>query len=263
MEKISGLLNNEKLNLNGTHSKFTTTEDDGYDGNAYLHQYNLDNVDCPKCHNTGYITELRPGGLLYSNPCECLKERVARRRLAKSGMEDMAKRNNFATYNADDKQRMVIKQAAEKYALNPNGWFFISGRTGSGKSHICTAICSKLMNSGFDVVLMMWRDESRKIKAAVTGEEADEMLDFYKEAQVLYIDDFLKGGATDADMRLSFELLNYRYNNTKLFTVISSELDLRDIMKLDEAVAGRIYERSKGTIFRTPNENWRMKGAYK
>lgn len=256
METINELLNNVEEKLSGTHSTSTTTE---YDGNEYLHKYDLDNVDCPKCHNTGYITEWRADGRCYSNPCECLKERVARRRLKKSGMEDMADRNNFSTYSAEDKQRQTIKNAADRYAAHPNGWFYISGRTGSGKTHICTAICNKLMKTGHDVVLMMWRDESRKIKAAVTDAEANEMMTYYKEAPVLYIDDFLKGSATDADMRLAFELLNYRYNNSKLYTVISSEMDLKEVMRLDEAVAGRIYERSKGTIFRTPNENWRMR----
>jgi DNA replication protein DnaC len=256
MEPIAKLLNNADGKPNGMPSTFTTTEP--YDGNEYLHRYNLDNMQCEKCHNTGYITEIR-NGIWYSNPCECLKERVAKRRLAKSGMDDMAKRNNFSTYSAEDAQRRKIKDGADQYATKPDGWFFISGRSGSGKTHICTAICNKLMENGHDVVMMLWKDASRKIKADINDQEADEMMTYYKEADVLYIDDFLKGGVTDADMRLAFELLNYRYNDLKRYTVISSEMDIKDIMKHDEAVAGRIYERSKGKIFRTPNENWRTK----
>jgi DNA replication protein DnaC len=87
------------------------------------------------------------------------------------------------------------------------------------------------------------------------------MLYELKTFPVLYIDDFLKGGITDADIRLAFELLNYRYNNSSLLTIISSEVDLKNIFDADEALAGRIYERAKGNIYRTPNEDWRLKNG--
>ena len=69
----------------------------------------------------------------------------------------------------------------------------------------------------------------------------------------------MKGGHTDADIRLAFEILNSRYNDSQLRTIISSELTLFEILGLDEAVGGRIYERSKGFVLEAPRENWRLK----
>ena len=77
---------------------------------------------------------------------------------------------------------------------------------------------------------------------------------------MLYIDDFLKGRITDADINLAFELINARYNRRETaITIISSELDLGTVTKLDEALGGRIYERARNYSCRTGGENWRFK----
>lgn len=45
-------------------------------------------------------------------------------------------------------------------------------------------------------------------------------------------------------MNVAFEALYSRYINEKLITIISSEFTLENIMKIDEAVAGRIAEKT-------------------
>ena len=87
----------------------------------------------------------------------------------------------------------------------------------------------------------------------------EDMMNRLKRAPVLYIDDFLKGGTTEADIKIAYELLNARYNNERLRTVISSEYGIGEIMQIDEALGGRIYERAKGFTVRAPKENWRLR----
>ena len=91
------------------------------------------------------------------------------------------------------------------------------------------------------------------------GEEYQSRIRPFKTVPVLYIDDFLKGGHTEADLRLAFEILNARYNDSSLRTIISSEMSLFDVLGLDEATGGRIYERAKGYVIEAPKENWRLK----
>ena len=57
-------------------------------------------------------------------------------------------------------------------------------------------------------------------------------MDKLKKVKVLYIDDFFKGGITDADFRLAFEIINARYNDKGLRTIISSEVKIKDLMKI-------------------------------
>ena len=226
-----------------------------------LQECGLDNVDCPVCHNTGCIVTKAPDGTLKAAECACMAKRVSIRRLERSGLKDAVNRYTMQNYVADTPERKKVLQAAKDFCKADTGWFFISGKSGSGKTHICTAICSRLMEQNKNVRYMLWRDETVLLKALTTdGEEYQSRISPFKSVPVLYIDDFLKGGHTDADIRLAFEILNSRYNDSQLRTIISSELTLFEILGLDEAVGGRIYERSKGFVIEAPRINFRLEG---
>ena len=64
------------------------------------------------------------------------------------------------------------------------------------------------------------------------------------------------------DVNLAFEIINARYNTSGLITLISSERTLDELMRIDEATASRIYERTKQNRNHynlAGKENWRMK----
>lgn len=219
----------------------------------------LDNMDCPICGNTGHIIEKGPGLLeIHPKICPCMKKRLSLRSLKAAGMEDMARRYTMDSYIADTPKRKAIKDAALRYIGRDDGWFFIGGQSGSGKTHICTAICVGLMERFSSIIFMPWRDESTSLKLAMKDPDRyEKRMKALKQSPVLYIDDFLKGGTTDADIKIAFELLNARYNTKELRTIISSELPLEEIMQIDEAMGGRIYERARGFTVEAPGENWR------
>lgn len=227
------------------------------DDDNTLAKCDLDNFDCPICNNTGNILYERDG-VEYARTCDCLKTRVSIRRLKHSGMEDLIRRYTFGNYQTPDERRKTIKDTALMFC-DTDGWLYFQGRPGSGKTHICTAICSELIKDGKNVYYMAWRDESRNLKALMNTEEVDEPLRRLKRVDVLYIDDFLKGSMNEADIRLAFEIINARYNDTKLRTIISSEYPITKVLELDEALGSRIYERSKGFILKAPDENWRLR----
>ena len=230
--------------------------------NESLAAYDLGGVDCPVCGNTGQIIERGPALLeLHVYECPCMKQRRSLRSLRKAGMEDMAQRYTLDSYKANTPHREKVKAAAERFINEKTGWFFIAGQTGSGKTHICTAICTAIMEEhGGEIYFMPWRDESTALKAGVTDREWYEArIKKLQTVPLLYIDDFLKGGSNEADLRLAFQILNTRYNDTVLRTIISSEITLEGITGLDEAIGGRIYERSRGYAVMAPPENWRLR----
>ena len=224
-----------------------------------LADYGLGGIDCGLCNNTGNIMEMRDG-VWWSRECDCMKRRRSMRSIRNSGMADMLSRYTFDNYEATDDKRKNIITLAKRFAKQDDGWFFITGRSGSGKSHICTAICKELIDRNVEVKYMLWRDESAALKACITDhEEYDPKIQKLKTVPVLYIDDFWKGGVSDADVRLSFKILNARYCDTTKRTIISSELSLSRIVEIDEAVGSRIFERSRGFRIVAPNENYRLR----
>ena len=105
-----------------------------------------------------------------------------------------------------------------------------------------------------------WRVEAPRMKALINdADRYDAEMKKLFEIQVLYIDDFWKGSVSDGDINFTYQLLNDRYNLQNK-TIISSERSIEEIAKIDEAVAGRIYERAKDFCILTPHQNFRFSG---
>ncbi len=235
-----------------------------------------DGYKCDKCRNKGTLARAYEdeNGFwrLAFRDCECMEMRKTIRRMKQSGLKDIIRDYTFAKYQANEDWQKKIKEAAMAYAKEPNGWFFIGGQSGSGKTHICTAICRELLLRGMPVQYMLWRDDVVKLKASVKDVEAyGAAIDRYKTVKVLYIDDLFKTGKgqygeaqrpTGADVNLAFEILNARYGSPELLTIISSECTVDELLDIDEAVAGRIVEKAKTfSLDKDRKKNWRLKGA--
>ena len=141
--------------------------------------------------------------------------------------------------------------AQEEAIRHKDGPMLVLAGPGSGKTHLCTAIASSLILSGHDVQIFRWVEWASNAKSVVTDAPAyAALLEPLKTCQVLYLDDFLKvqrgTSPTAADIRLAFEVLDARYNHRDKPVILSTEFNLRQIAGFDEALAGRIVERSRG-----------------
>lgn len=219
-----------------------------------------DGIECPICQNRGYISWIDEDGTLRSRECECMAQRRSVRHLRRSGLQDMVEAYSFKTFRCPDEWAKKVKAAALDYVKDGAApWWYISGRPGCGKTHICTAICSRLMQRGEEVRYMLWREEVPVLKALVNEpEEYERRMNALARVPVLYIDDFFKGTVSDADINLAFALLNARYNKT-VRTLLSSELPIAEVRRHDEATASRIIQRARGYILNAPPgvKNWR------
>lgn len=235
-----------------------------------------DGYNCSACKNKAYIVKLveYPNGTFGKEycDCKCAETRRSIMRMKRSGLKDIIKDYTFEKFAASEPWQQAMKSAATDYAKNPNGWFYLGGQSGCGKTHLCTAICREFLLEGKQVIYMLWRDDIAKIKSlAMEPEERQKLIDRFKQAEVLYIDDLFKTGRnpdgsepkpTAADINAAFEVINYRYNNPGLLTVISSELNEDELLDIDEAVGGRIFERSKSiSIAKNRERNYRIRKA--
>ena len=222
----------------------------------------VDLVDCPECNNTGRLLRKDENGILWGRECSCMARRNSLRRLQQSGMADAVKRYRFDTYQAPDELRQKILAASRRYVEEDRGWFFISGRSGSGKTHLTTAIFGEMVKRGHNAAVMRWREDSARIKGAVNDpEEYAKLMRPFMTVPVLLLDDLLQGEATTADIKLAYHVIDGRYADSRLRTIISSEKSLDEILSLSEAVGGRIAERSRGYILAAPSDNWRLTGG--
>lgn len=223
-----------------------------------------DGVDCPRCRNRGVIYRVDEAGCLFASECECMQKRRSLRLLRRSGLEELVKDSTFRAFQTPDEFTRRAKEAALDYVQQGEGkWFFFSGRPGCGKTHLCTAVCRRLLGRNIPVRYLLWREDGPRLKAMVNNDPegyAAETEELFK-VPVLYIDDFLKGKVSDADLNLAFALINARYNRRSCRTIISSERSIAEIRKLDEATGSRIMQRAGDYILNAPAGaiNWRCK----
>lgn len=236
---------------------------------------NLDSFDgynCTLCQNKGVFMYLIDG-CEYVKDCKCMGVRNTIRNMQRSGLKNIIKDYTLDKYETPEEWQEVIKHKAIYYLEDetPN-WWFINGMSGSGKTHISTAICREYLLKGHNVKYMLWKEESTVLKACINDYEIyEKKMNGLKNAEILYIDDFFKPikkdgvpvPPTTADVNLAFELIDYR-KNANLRTIISSERNLMELLEIDEATAGRIVEKAtKEYIVNIGNKggrNYRLKG---
>ena len=232
---------------------------------------------CDRCKDTGWIEHKDEDGRLIVAKCSCRLAREAEAMLANSGLADAVDQQTFASFETKTRLQESMKHTAEKYLENllsfwdnpRKPWLYVGGNPGSGKTHICTAVCGELLKHNIGVKYMQWLNEARKLKAGVNDDDFEETVGEYISPQVLYIDDLLKQKYTDnpvfseADIKIAFTILNARYLMNKP-TIISSEWSLIDqLLEADEGVFSRVYERCKGftvNIDRKQENNYRLMG---
>lgn len=222
---------------------------------------NLTGYDCSDCLNKGYIAKIRDGVEVMAE-CGCMKIRRTLNRIRQSGLEKQLKSCTFKNFQTDSEWQRQMKASAAEFVKSNSTGFFIGGQSGCGKTHICTAIIGNFIKQGLSARYFVWREDSTILKALVNDREYTERINEFKTTDVLYIDDLFKQkNITDADIKLAFELIDYR-SRQRLKTIISTELDENALTDCDEALAGRILQMSRGFRMIIPpdrSKNYRLR----
>ncbi|MGU8249096.1 ATP-binding protein, partial [Clostridium perfringens] len=136
------------------------------------------------------------------------------------------------------------------------------GESGTGKTHLLLALMKNfIIRKRLDVSYMSFVDGISLLKQNVlNGEIYQKKMNRYKNADLLVVDDLFKGVCSESDIRIMLEIINHRYIN-KLPVMISSELGIEEITKIDKALGGRIVERTRSFIYymKNPKNNYRFK----
>ena len=232
----------------------------------------IDCIECNKCLNRGYITI--PIDDVHTNivDCECKKKRDTYISLRNCGITmNELNRFTFDNFNIEKKWHKTLVDYCKEYLQElSNGndyWFILSGQSGSGKTHLCTAIFQEAIKTkSCRGLYMMWNTEIPNLcnlRRSFNDEEYREQIKIYKDVSILYIDDLFKldGRLKEDSLSIAYEILNYRYLKNKI-TIISTETTKDQFKLLDIAISGRCAEKCGKYWFdiKGENTNYRFKG---
>lgn len=223
---------------------------------------------CDLCKNKGYVAFLKDD-CMATRECSCMQARRSKKRMQESGIGDLIKKCTLDSFCAESEwQKDMLRKAMDfTSADKPDGWLYVGGQVGCGKTHICTAVVGEFLKRGKSARYLQWRADATKIKAA-TNDMAlyESLVDPLKSTDVLYVDDLFKTEQdkkpTQADVNLALDILNDRYIRETV-TIISGEMTASELLAIDEALGSRILEKSKShcvSIKKDVRKNYRLKG---
>jgi DNA replication protein DnaC len=236
-EKIEETL--KKLAENTSKDGSTTSK---YDPSRTDH---LGDPNCPHCKGLGYLRRDYPLGHPQFGKieiCTCREQEIRdrnRSRLFQFSHLDELEHLTFDTFNTDGRtglgelQKGSLQQAynlAFEFSKSPNGWLFIQGRYGCGKTHLAASIANACATNGIPTLFLTVPDLLDSLRYTFDDKSVsfEDRFDEIKQAPLLILDDFGTQSATDWSKEKLFQILNYRYINNHA-TVITTNLVLAEI----------------------------------
>lgn len=160
--------------------------------------------------------------------------------LGQSGIKKRFRRRTFDNFVTDTQGRKEAYETAKAYAYNfaeykANGdGIYIEGTNGTGKTHLAVAIALKLIYEDKIPVICktagdLLLDIKRTFNDNSTVDEA-QVLDIYKQVDLLIIDDLGKEQCSDWSMSMLYSILNDRYEEMRP-TIITTNYNAVGLIK--------------------------------
>ncbi len=218
---------------------------------GYPDDYDAPKYSCPLCSDSGFV-DLKM--------CSCFKEALTLENIASSGIGKLIEKQSFEnfdlswygegteSYKMAEMNLKIAKTFVKNFGKKYDN-LLISGNTGTGKTHLSTAIAKELITRGFDVIY----DSTQNI---ISDFEADKFrsgyspsyepkAEKYLECDLLIIDDLGTEFASQFTVSCLYNLINTRQNQGRS-TIISTNLSPE---KLKSDYDGRITSRILGSDF--------------
>ena len=201
---------------------------------------------CEHCSDSGYVG---------SKMCSCLRELLITENIKSSGMGRLIERQSFENFDleryASDKnvyERMKqnlasAKRFADEFGKSDVTTLLLVGKTGTGKTHISTAIAKRVIEGGFEVLYDTCQNiisafEYDRFKSGFNDKEPRG--DKYLECDLLILDDLGTEVVNQFTVSTLYNLINTRQNKG-LATIISTNLSAEELAsRYDDRIYSRI-----------------------
>lgn len=235
----------------------------------YQEQTREDNFyNCSICNNTLKINGLEfyndgTGHYFHheSKPCKCNLIRKSLKIMQDNGLLGIIKKKTFSNFTTTEDFQKIIKTNAINFVkaiiAKQKVSFFIGGQSGAGKTHICSAILGEFAKHGICVYFFNYINDIATLNRyqynSTEKDEYENLLSLYKQADILYFDDFMFGEVSVSEQKIIFNIINHRYEND-LPCIISSNKTLNDIRRINAPIYGRLYEMCSKFVFNINND---------
>lgn len=201
---------------------------------------------CPDCQDEGFVN---------MKMCHCFKQRLVNATIAASGMGRLISKQTFANYdlsfyNEEDRDVNAntvrgLKKFVEDFPNQEARTVVLMGKTGTGKTHLSSAVAGGVIEKGMDVLYDSFQNivtafEHDKFRSGYT--DAEPLGNGYLTCDLLIIDDLGAEFTTSFAVTTLYHILSTRQNR-ELPTVITTNLSADEI---SEIYTDRVFSRFCG-----------------
>lgn len=225
--------------------KAGSESNDSQEGDQPVRQVRMPgDPNCPICGGIGYLRRDLPidhpdfGKII---PCSCRSQEItesARKRLFRMSSLDALKNLRFENFVARGRVGLGKTQAdslenaynqALNFAKNRQGWLLLTGRYGSGKTHLAASIANYAIEAGVSTLFLTVPDLLDWLRYSYSGGDMtfEDRFEEIREIPLLILDDFGTQNATAWAQEKIFQIMNHRYIN-QLPTVVTSNILIND-----------------------------------
>lgn len=154
--------------------------------------------------------------------------------------ENFEPRGRIGLYPKQAESLEQAYNAAVHFAHTLEGWLFLQGSFGCGKTHLAAAIANFAVSMGVPTLFITVPDLLDSLRLAYNdpGITFEERFEQIRNAQLLILDDFGTQNATPWAQEKLFQIINFRYIN-KLPLVVTTNLHIEEI---EERVRSRLED---------------------
>ena len=173
------------------------------------------------------------GGCVRCKHSKTPKEKAeVERMIKKCGLTQHQTRQTFAAFECGtDTPELIVAKAMAVKAAREGKNLILSGRAGTGKTHLATAIAIEAMRHGKQAAVMTVTELQDILANQAMNNScyfADYMMN-YKSVPCLVLDDWGKERTTEARLSYLFEIIDYRYKHGLQTIATTNALDMEGL----------------------------------
>ncbi len=214
--------------------------------NGYPADYDAIHYECPTCQDTGAVG---------TKMCTCLKKALVLCGYESSGLGALLQTQSFDNFDLKYYQKspdalraaqavlQKAKQFAASFSTKTTENLLFCGKTGLGKTHLCTSIAKELIERGFDVVYEVAQSlfSAMRQDHYQPNEATAARVRRYFECDLLILDDLGAEATSQASVSFLYDIVNTRLNSGKPM-IINTNLTRAELTRLySDRISSRLF----------------------